>query len=258
MKVRLYLSSSNRDVSPIVDTERLSVLAIENLCNNLGLDNTSVVVTQSSTNWATAANLTVTISGGGGSGANAYISNNQIDSNNSILANLVVDVAGSGYTTTPTITFSGNTAISANISIMGEDQPAGGPATARYITRKVTLADGMDAGDFRVYFSAYKPSVANIYVYYKILSSDDTDTFDSKGYQLMTVVKGQNNLSINQGDIKEFVYAPGSGNVADDRVQYGSFTSFKYFAIKIVMTTTDTTRVPRIRDFRVVAIPSLS
>ena len=258
MKVRLYLSSSNRDVSPIVDTERLSVLAIENLCNNLGLDNTSVVVTQSSTNWATAANLTVTISGGGGSGANAYISNNQIDSNNSILANLVVDVAGSGYTTTPTITFSGNTAISANISIMGEDQPAGGPATARYITRKVTLADGMDAGDFRVYFSAYKPSVANIYVYYKILSSDDPDTFDSKGYQLMTVVKGQNNLSINQGDIKEFVYAPGSGNVADDRVQYGSFTSFKYFAIKIVMTTTDTTRVPRIRDFRVVAIPSLS
>jgi len=257
-KLRIFLSSESRDVSPIVDMDRLSVLAIENLCNNLGLDNSSAVVISSSTNWATAANLTLTISGGGGSGANAYIANTQIDSNNSILANVVVDVEGSGYTTTPTITLSGNTALSANIVVMGEDQPAGGPAEARYITRMVTLADGMDAGDFRVYFGAYKPSVANIYVYYKILSADDSDTFDNKGYQLMTIVKGQNNVSLNQEDIKEYVYAPGSDNVADDRVQYGSFTSFKYFAIKIVMTTTDTTRVPRIRDFRVVAIPSLS
>jgi hypothetical protein len=74
----------------------------------------------------------------------------------------------------------------------------------------------------------------------------------------MTIVRGATNVSLNQDDWKDFVHAPGTGNVAADRVQYGSFVSFKNFAIKIVMTSTDTTKVPRIRDFRVVALPSLS
>jgi len=257
-KLRILMSSLNDEVSPVVDLDRLSLLAIENLANNLSLDNTAVVVISSSNNWFSAAGLSVTISGGGGSGANAYIANTQIDSNNRVLANVVVDSNGSGYTTSPTITISGNSALTANIQCIGEDRSSGGPAYARYITRKVTLADGLDAGDFRVFFTAYKPSTANIYVYYKILSADDADVFDNKGYQLMTVIQGANNLSLNQDDFKEFVYAPGTANVGDGRVQYGSFVSFKYFAIKIVMTATDTTKVPRIRDFRTVALPALS
>lgn len=257
-KLRLLLSSQNQDVSPVVDLDSISLLAIQNLVNNLGLDNTSITVVSSSNNWYTAANLSVTISGGGGSGANAYIANTQIDSNNHVLANVVVDVPGSGYTTAPNVTISGNNTISANLVCVGEDHSSGGPAYARYITRKVTLTDGMDAGDFRVYFNAYKPSTSNIYVYYKILSADDTDIFDNKGYKLMTIIQGYNNVSLNQNDIKDFVAAPGSSNIADDRVQYGSFTSFKYFAIKVVMTATDTTKVPRISNFRVVALPALS
>jgi hypothetical protein len=238
--------------------DRLSLLAIENLVNTLGLANNLMVVLSSSTNWQTAANLSLTISGGGGSGANAYIANTQIDSNNHVLANVVVDASGSLYTTAPTVTLSGNTSLTANISCAGEDHPFGGPAVARYITRMVTLADGLDAGDFRVYFSAYYPLTSEIDVYYKILSADDTDIFDNKSYQRMTIIQGQNNISVNQQDFKDFVYAPGSNNIADDRVQYGSFVSFKYFAIKVVMAASDTTKVPRIKDFRVVALPALS
>ncbi|MGH9910324.1 MAG: hypothetical protein ACRD32_06750, partial [Nitrososphaerales archaeon] len=258
LKLRLFLSSLNEDVSPVVDMDRLSVLAIENLVNNLELSNDAFVVISSSNNWFSAANLSVSITGGGGSGANAYVANTQIDSNNRILANVVVDVAGSGYTSAPTVTITGNTALTANVQVIGENRASGGPSVARYITRKVTLADGLDAGDFRVFFAAYKPLNASIYVYYKILSADDLDAFDNKGYQLMTIIQGQNNVSLNQDDVKDFVYAPGTENVADDRVQYGSFVSFKYFAIKIVMTSTDPTKVPRILDFRVVAIPALS
>lgn len=257
-KLRMILTSANKDVSPVVDLDRVSLLAIENLVNNLELSNSALVVISSSNNWFSAAGLSLTISGGGGSGANAYIANTQIDSNNRVLANVVVDSNGSRYTSAPTITLSGNNSLSANIQCIGEDRAAGGPAFARYITRKVTLADGLDAGDFRVFFAAYKPATAKIYVYYKILSADDPEIFDSKGYQLMTVIQGANNLSLNQDDVKDFVYAPGTGNVADNRVQYGSFASFKNFAIKIVMTSTDTTKVPRIKDFRVVALPSLS
>lgn len=264
-KVRFLLTTENADISPIVDLDRVSLLAIENIVNNLGLNTNSLIVTTSSSTWkqtTNIANISVAITGGGGTGANAYIANTNIDTNNNILANITVDVAGSGYTTSPTVTFSGhdsaNTGRSATIVVVGEDYPAGGPSNARYITRKVTLADGMDAGDFRVYFAAIKPAEARIYIYYKILSADDSDVFDNKNYQLMTCIGGVNNLSLNQNDWKDFVYAPGSGNIADDRVQYGTFTSFKHFAIKVVMASSDTTKVPRIRDFRVIATPSLS
>lgn len=257
-KLRLLLASLNRDISPLIDMDRLSLYAIENLVNDLelGVDITAVIA--SSNNWTRADNLSIAITGGGGSGANVFTSNTNINTDYGVLANVEMDAVGSGYTTSPTITISGNTSVSALISIAGEDFAFGGPAIARYITRKVTLNDGMDAGDFRVFFDAYYPLHADIHVYYKILSADDPESFDSKGYQLMTIIQGQNLVSQNQTDFKSFVYAPGSANIAADRVQYGSFTSFKYFAIKIVMASTDTTKVPRIRSLRVVAVPALT
>jgi len=255
-KVNLLLSSQSSDISPVVDLDRMSLYAIENQVNTLGLSNNLVVVTSSSNNWFNAANLSLTITGGGGSGANAYIANTQIDSNNHILANVVVDAAGSGYTTAPTITLSGNSALSATIVAAGEDHPFGGPSVSRYITRMVTLADGMDAGDFRVFLSAYWPISADIEVYYKILSADDPSPFDSRNYQLMTVITGYGNVSKNSNDILSYVFAPGVNNIKADRIQYGSFVTFKYFAIKVVLSSSDTTKVPRVSNFRVMAFPA--
>lgn len=257
-KVRLFFSSTDKDVSPIIDKDRMSVLAIENVINNLGLINTSFVVTDSNANFS-PTNVSITIVPNANSlavptaTANAYAN---ITSN--VLTSLVVDVAGSGYTLTPTVIVTGGGPnASANVVCHGEDQPSGGPAVARYITRKVTLADGMDAGDFRVFFSAYRPLNANIYVYYKVLSGDDPGIFDDKGYQLMTGITGYSFYSLDQADFREFVYAPGDDNLASNLVQYDGFQTFKQFAIKIVMTSTDTTKVPRIRDFRVVAVPAI-
>ena len=257
-KVRLLLSSDNTQISPLVDVERLSVLAIENFVDDLSLANTDIILTSPGFGYTTNSNVSITITGGGGSGANAYATFSA-----GKVSGIVVDAGGSGYTSTPTVTFTGGnpSATPATAVSSGEDQPSGGPARARYITRKVTLADGLDAGDFRLSFTAYKPASANIHVYYKILSADDTDVFDSKNYQLMTLISGTNLKSITASDLKEFTYAPGTAGTPDNRVSYGNgFTSFKYFAIKIVMTSTDTTstKVPRIKDLRVIAIPSLS
>ncbi len=250
-KVRMYLASNNTDVSPLIDMERLSILAVENRVNVLGLANSDVVVTSSTSNFANS-NVSITISGGGGSGANAYA---VITSNT--LSSIVVDTAGSGYTGSPTVTITGGGG-TATAVVVGEDNASGGPGYARYITRKVVLADDMDAGDLRVYLTAYKPSESNIYVYYKLLSADDVNSFDAQDYQLMTPIQGYNNISLNSTDLKEFVFAPGSGNIPLNQISYGSFTNFRYFAIKIVMTSTNSARAPRIKNFRTVAIPSLS
>ena len=257
-KVRMFFGSGHKDVSPIIDQERMSIITIENVVNNLGLINTSFVVIDSNSNFS-PSNVSVTITPNANSltvptiTANAFAN---VIAN--VLSSLTVDISGAGYTLTPTVTVTGGgPTASANVVCQGEDQSQGGPATARYITRKVTLADGMDAGDFRVYFSAYRPTNANIYVYYKVLSADDTDVFDDKPYQLMTAISGYSFFSLDQSDFKEFVFAPGDDNLPANIVQYGGYQTFKYFAIKLVMTSTDTTKVPRIRDFRVVAIPAI-
>jgi len=257
-KVRLLLASDNTQISPLVDVERLSVLAIENFVDDLALANTDIVLTNPGFGYTTNSNVSISITGGGGAGANAFATFSA-----GKVSGIVVDAGGSGYTSTPTVTITGGnpSATPATAVSSGEDQASGGPARARYITRKVTLADGLDAGDFRLSFTAYKPASANIHVYYKILSADDPDVFDSKNYKLMTLISGTNSKSITASDLKEFTYAPGTAGTPDNRVSYGNgFTSFKYFAIKIVMTSTDTTstKVPRIKDLRVIAIPSLS
>jgi hypothetical protein len=93
--------------------------------------------------------------------------------------------SGSGYTTSPTITITPGSGGGSNASVTynGEDKKSGGNAKVRYMTRRVTLADGFDSGDLRVYLTAYKPSGSNIHVYYKVLSGSDSETFDDKKYQ---------------------------------------------------------------------------
>jgi hypothetical protein len=128
------------------------------------------------------------------------------------------------------------------------------------MTRKVTLADGFDSGDLRVYLTAYKPSGSNIHVYYKLLSKSDDDLFDDKNYQLMTEIGNPNFVSTNYFDYRELKFAPGENGVADNSVSYDtdatSFFSFRTFAIKIVIRGTSTTDVPKIKDVRVIALPA--
>jgi hypothetical protein len=108
--------------------------------------------------------------------------------------------------------------------------------------------------------TAYKPANSNILVYYKLLSKSDPENFDDKEYQLMTEIGNANFVSSNPGDFRELSFAPGVNGVPSNSVSYASngstFTSFKTFAIKIVMTGTDPTNVPRVRDFRTIAIPA--
>lgn len=257
--LKATMSTTNPHISPIIDTTRFGGIFVENIINALPLLNTGFTITTSGSGYT--ANANVTISGGGGSGANAYAVANVTTGN---ITSIVVDVGGSGYTSSPTITIgappvpSGNTTSVAVYN--GEDKKSGGNASTRYIMRRVTLADGFDSGDLRVYLTGYKPSGSNIYVYYKILSKSDSDTFDIKNYQLMTEIGNGNFVSLSDNDYRELTFAPGVSGVANNAVSYttdtSAFNSFKTFAIKIVMTGTDTTNVPKVRDVRAIALPA--
>ena len=76
----------------------------------------------------------------------------------------------------------------------------------------------------------------------------------------MTQINNLNFVSTGPTDYRELIFAPGVSGSANNSVSYTSggslFTSFKTFAIKIVLTGTSTTDVPKVRDFRAIALPT--
>jgi len=144
-----------------------------------------------------------------------------------------------------------------------EDTQDVGNALARYVMRTVTLDDGQDAEDLKVFVGAYKPATATIKVYAKLLNGEDGQDMDDKTWIDMTQVTPATvySDSENQQDFEEYEYTLPTANLTGDNgeVQYTTtdgvtFTGFKRFKIKVVLLSTSTSRVPRIRDFRAVAL----
>ena len=150
----------------------------------------------------------------------------------------------------------------------------GGNSESRYITRIVTLADGQDAEDLRVYLTAYKPSGSNIYVYYKILAAEDNDTIADVRWIPMELNESQGftaatrySSSENRNDFLELTYdvpnytntARSGANNSTGIIEYRNsararYVGYKYFAIKIVLTNSTSTNPPRVKDLRAIAL----
>ena len=98
--------------------------------------------------------------------------------------------------------------ISNTASLASETSSSGGTTSAKYISKRVVLAEGQDAEDLQVYLSAYKPANTNITVYTKILNSDDGETIDNKTWTPLSQNTAASVISsrIDRNDFKEFIY----------------------------------------------------
>ena len=260
------LSSTDQNVSPIISDDGLSVYNIVYFINNLGITTDKLNIISGGTGYSkiTPTNL---------DGTKIEISNPDVGSDKAILDfdilagsinSVKIIYPGSGYVKTPTITITdaatrtGNT--NASIVVHGETSPFAGNGFAKYITKAVTLTPDNDSGDLRVYCTAYKPLGTEIYVYYKISNSADSSKFTQQNWQLMTQIS-TSVFSLDRTKLIEYEWAPGVDNNADNNISYIStngetYNSFITFAIKIVMTTNDNTKVPFIKDIRALALPS--
>ena len=145
-----------------------------------------------------------------------------------------------------------------------EANTAGGDSLSKYISRTVSLADGQDAEDMVVYLNAYKPATANIYVYYKIVNAEDADGIVDASWQIMEEDVSSGALisdGLDTGDFNEYKYkipsakmTGGGGEVQYTNSEGVTFTGYKHFAVKIVFNTSDSSNVPRVRDFRAIAL----
>lgn len=256
------LRTANGHVSPLHDLQRVSAIAVKNRIDNGELYANGFAITQgipySPVGNAASNSYLLTITGGNGADAEIYANTNSTG----YVTSIYVVNAGSGYTETPTIAFpSANTSdyngTAPSFTYSGETSPSSGifgEQKARYITRTITLASGFDASDLKVYLSASRTQRDNVDVYYKVLATGDPQRFEDKSWVLMNLKDGQETLyATGQSAFREYEYV-----TTDSSASYThngtTFDRFHSFAIKVVLRSTSTTIVPRVRRLRAIAL----
>lgn len=267
-KLEATLSTTSDKVSPILSDDGLNLYTVRYRINNLGLANDNIILISGGEGYLPG------ISGSNGTiyypdirvsepdqydGTPAEVEATVVSGN---ITSIYVTNAGSGYTSTPTISIYGSNTTMASAQVNGETSVSGGNGLSRYITMPVTLSEGSDSGDLRVFFTAYRPPNTGVHVYYKVVARDDTQKIEDGDWKLMTLVSGQNRYSTSMNDIFEYEAAPGELNIADNQIEYTSkttgfsYTSFYRFMIKIVLSAQDSTFSPFLKDMRTIALPS--
>jgi len=159
-----------------------------------------------------------------------------------------------------------------NNSFVGETTNYG-QAACRYISRVVTLADGMEAEDLKVFVSAFRPPTSGIKVYAKVWNAADDDTFDEKLWTEMT--PGGPNVPSdpqNRNDFREHSYDMPSRAVTPNLQQAAvettgvvgysgtsgaTYSGFKKYSIKVVLAVSSAETAvnpPILTDVRAIAL----
>ena len=147
-----------------------------------------------------------------------------------------------------------------------------GNAQAKYISQPIVLADGQDAEDIKVYISGYRPINTDIEIYVRFLNAEDPAPLTDKVWTKLN----NDNASVycsplNPVDFKEYTFSmptsapvtyaayanPSSspaGIIRYSDVNGQVYNTYKTFAIKIVLLSTDGTYVPKVDDLRAIAL----
>ena len=254
------MSTTNDAVSPVIDTTRTSLIAISNKLNaptqsNTNLDpidlSTAFTYSTGAFTFTSGGTLTSTVSAvrtamaGIGIGKYVTISSATSSGNNGTF--LVTGFTDDGTTGTLTLntTFTGEAAVSGTtvttrILFADEIAPIGSSTLSKYVTTPVKFANASTY--MRVMLSANIPAEANVAVYYKSCTGDASNLTPTK-YTLMTpdstVVKVDN----------------GNPTFSDITYTLTGMASFDTVQVKLVMTSTNSSAVPIIKDFRLIACP---
>jgi len=125
-------------------------------------------------------------------------------------------------------------------NFLDETAPTGGSALAKYITRKVTLAQS--SVGLRIIFAANRPDGSEIEVYHKTQEAGADAPFGGLNWVQATI----DTVVPSTDDPTQF-------NDYEYTVDLTS-SPFQIVAIKVVFKSQSSTHVPRIKDFRVIAL----
>lgn len=151
-----------------------------------------------------------------------------------------------------------------NNDTTNENAASGGELYNKYISKTITLADGQDAEDLKVFLTAYRPPTTDVKVWAKILHAEDSDTIARREWiELVKSGNGENLFSSlsDMDEFKEFSYdfpaaqkTGPNGEVQYTNSQGITFTGYKYYAIKIGLLASNSAVIPRVADLRAIAL----
>jgi hypothetical protein len=247
--MNVTMSTTNDALSPILDTHRTSLVVINNKVNRplesnmnvSGLDDnvilsnaTGVTVSGSTITTSTQNNafLTATV------GKYLTIAGASSGTSTRLITAIAADGSSITFSAAPSAV-TGNVTLTQRERFVDEIAPLEGSTYSKYVTKKVNLAN---ASNFlRVRFAGNIPAEASVEVYYKTAVIGSNSSFESVPYSLMTVDSPIVNASNGTDQFYDIAYS-------QDNMQ-----AFDAIQLKLVLKSTNSSEVPRIKDLRVIA-----
>ena len=121
---------------------------------------------------------------------------------------------------------------------VAETQPFGGSALSKHITRPITLLE--DAINLKILLSALKPNGASFDVYFRTATEGQDIT-----QQSYTLANIESPVAADNANFKEYRYLASLQNAIE---------SFNQYQVKIVMNSVNSSKVPLIKDLRIIAL----
>ena len=127
------------------------------------------------------------------------------------------------------------------ISIVDETDNQDGTSAAKHVTKPVVLEES--AVGLKILFAANRPDAASFRVYFRTGTADD----DLTGQTYIEVgQEGSNPADDDKSTFREYEYLAGG--------QVGGLNAFTKFQVKIVMNSSNSSKVPAIKDLRIIAL----
>ena len=159
---------------------------------------------------------------------------------------LVTKVADDGTTASVTLYNTGTTeSATASITVkvkntfIDEISPSGSSTHSKYVTKKISLAT--PATTLKIKLAGNVPSSANLLVYYRTSPVGTKNSYSTINYVLATP----------DSPIKKVGY--GTSQFSDIDYTITGLTAFDAFTVKVVLQSTNSSEIPKVKDLRVVA-----
>lgn len=132
--------------------------------------------------------------------------------------------------------------------------------TSKYVSKTVELAESLDAEDFEIFVTAYRPNGTDVEVYIRPQAADDPSVFDDADWIELQLTEGINLFSsiANRFDFRDFVYklpeSAKTNGVLTYTNEIGTFIGYRRFAIKIELLSENIFKAPRLLDYRGISL----
>lgn len=252
------MATSNDSLTPVIDTRRVSLVAVNNKINHPTEDNLNVGGFD--VNTIASSNTQISFSGNSITTTDAatmllllsmtvgrYVTisgSSQANNNGTFLVTRVVD-----NTTSVSVSFDKTfTTVAAGSSItlvektvfVDEIAPQGGSAYNKYLTRRIDL---LNSSTFiRVRLACSVPDESDMEIYYKTSPVGNGTSIESLPFK---------RLLPNSGDIPKV--QQGSNDFIDVDFSVTETEEFDAMLVKIVLKSTNSAAVPRAKDLRIIA-----